>query len=42
MEHIADYYFEYIDDSEGLTPEVWISQYSLEIDEIEYFLRLVK
>jgi hypothetical protein len=42
MEHISDYYFDFIDDNEGLSPEVWISQFDLQEEEKEYFLSLLK
>lgn len=40
MEKISELYFEYIDDAEGLTPEVWVEQYDLNEEEKEYFLFL--
>jgi hypothetical protein len=41
MGHISDLYFEYIDDSEGLTPQVWVEQYDLAEEEKQYFLFLL-
>jgi hypothetical protein len=41
MEKISELYFEYIDDTEGLTPEVWVEQYDLNEEEKEYFLFLL-
>jgi hypothetical protein len=41
MEKISDLYYEYIDDSEGLTPQVWVEQYDLTEEEKQYFLFLL-
>lgn len=41
MEKISELYLEYIDDSEGLTPQAWVEQYDLTEEEKEYFLFLM-
>jgi hypothetical protein len=41
MENIAELYFEYIDDNEGLTPQDWICQYDLDQEEKDYFISLL-
>ena len=41
MENVSELYFEYIDDTEGLSPENWILQYDLSEDEKQYFISLL-